>query len=75
MATNNSLKSLALPAISTGIFGFPIQKASEIILSSIIDYLVEIETTVELVIVTLFDEDDYQLFFRELKKKAKGIKN
>lgn len=35
------LSSIALPAISTGIFGFPLPRAAEIILSALVDYFAQ----------------------------------
>ena len=38
VAENLGLASLALPALSTGIFGFPVERAAKVILSAIRDY-------------------------------------
>ena len=38
-ADENGLKSIGFPAISTGVFGFPIERCAEIMLSGAIDYL------------------------------------
>lgn len=38
LAEKLGVKSLALPAISTGIFGFPIERAARIILSAALDF-------------------------------------
>jgi O-acetyl-ADP-ribose deacetylase (regulator of RNase III) len=40
-ANNLGVRSVALPAISTGIFGFPLKPAAKVILSSIKEYLEE----------------------------------
>jgi len=39
VADEKKLKSISFPAISTGIFGFPIQRCAEIMLRTTIDYL------------------------------------
>ena len=39
VADELGLKSIAFPAISTGIFGFPKERAAKIILKSIAEYL------------------------------------
>jgi len=40
-ATQRGYQSIAMPAISTGIFGFPLDKATEIILSASRDFLTD----------------------------------
>lgn len=50
------LTSLALPAISTGIYGFPKQRAARIILSAILEYFIQNPpSSLQLVRITLFD--------------------
>jgi len=41
LASQNSLRSIAFPSISTGIYGYPIDKASRIALKTCLDYLEE----------------------------------
>ena len=55
--------SIALPAISTGIFGFPKDRAARIIFSSIEKYLVEnSSSTVKTVKLVLFDQSSVDVF-------------
>ncbi len=58
---DNKLSSISFPAISTGNFGFPKQKAAEIMISSIIEFL---KSTLNhlLVEICLFSLDDYKIF-------------
>jgi O-acetyl-ADP-ribose deacetylase len=69
VADENGLKSLAFPAISTGIFGFPIGRCAEIMLSATIDYLRD-DTQLERVVFCLFGHDSYEVFAKELAKKS-----
>ena len=39
VAEENKLKSVVLPAISTGIFGFPLDRCDKIMLTTTIEYL------------------------------------
>ena len=39
MADDHGLKSIALPAISTGIFGYPVEEAARVMLQAAIEYL------------------------------------
>ena len=58
---NNNLSSISFPAISTGIYGFPKQKAAEIMISSIIEY--SKSSLNQLIIeICLFSIDDYNIF-------------
>jgi O-acetyl-ADP-ribose deacetylase (regulator of RNase III) len=66
LADQNKLKSIAFPAISSGIFGFPIQRCAEIMLGTTIDYL-KGPTGLEKVVFCLFGEDSYQVFAKRLK--------
>ena len=67
LADENNLESISFPAISTGIFGFPIKRCAEIMLKTTADYL-KSKTSIEKVIFCLFSKDDYEVFISELKK-------
>lgn len=57
------LKSIALPAISTGIFGFPIERAAQIILSEIRNYFIQHPVTaIKDVRLVLFDNNASHIF-------------
>lgn len=78
LATSNSLrladkyrlKSIAFPAISTGIFGFPKDRAAKVMLSATIEYL-KGETQLERIIFCLYGKDTYEVFCNELEKLIK----
>lgn len=55
------LKSLAMPAISTGIFGFPLEQAANTILAVIVRYAVG-PTGLRTVFLSLFDEKSVKVF-------------
>lgn len=61
VADENGVKSIAFPAISTGIFGFPMDRCAEIMLSATIDHL-RGRTSLERVIFCLFDEEACDVF-------------
>ena len=54
--------SLSLPAISTGIFGFPKDRAAGIIFSTIKNYFAHHETGIKLVRIVLFDDATIRAF-------------
>ncbi len=68
VADENHLKSISFPAISTGIFGFPIKRCAEIMLKTTIDYL-KGQTSLEKVVFCLFGIDNYQIFENQLNKE------
>ncbi len=47
--------SISMPAISTGIFGFPVKRAARVITSAIRQYFAEIPSRLRLVRIILFD--------------------
>jgi len=65
-ATEKGMKSIAFPAISTGIFGFPKDRCAQIMLKTIADYLESRQTSLENVTLCLWSQDDLVLFERSL---------
>jgi O-acetyl-ADP-ribose deacetylase (regulator of RNase III) len=74
MATLNSLKlahehglrSVVFPAISTGIFGFPLRPCSEIMLSTVLDWLRAHDLPQDIVFC-LYDDAALQIFTESLR--------
>ena len=69
LADENNLKSISSPAISAGVFGFPIQRCAEIMLQTAIDYL-KGKTGLEMVSFCLFGQDSYEVFVNQLNKET-----
>ena len=67
VADENGLKSIGFPAISTGVFGFPIEHCAEIMLSATIAYL-QGETGLEKVVYCLYGQEAFGVFDEVLKK-------
>jgi len=68
LADESNIKSVSFPAISTGVFGFPIQRCAEIMLKTTIDYL-KGQTGLEKVAFCLFGQDSYAVFENQLKQE------
>jgi len=67
LAAQLNLKSIALPAISTGIFGFPKDRAASVILEAIRMYFDQYPTSsLELVRLTLIDQETIEAFLSAL---------
>ncbi|MFX1456441.1 MAG: macro domain-containing protein [Promethearchaeota archaeon] len=62
----HNLKSIAFPAISTGIFGYPIERCSKVMIATVKEYLNR-DTQINEVIFCLFTSSDYEVFDKELK--------
>ncbi len=61
------LASISFPAISTGIFGFPKERAAELLIGAARDYLQDTpEPTVKQIDFVLFDDDTTRVFARAL---------
>ena len=67
LADEHHLKSVAFPAISTGIFGFPKDRCATIMLSTTIAYL-EGSTKLERVVFCLYDKKTYEIFKSNLRQ-------
>lgn len=71
IAQKTKIKSLAFPAISTGIFHFPIRRCSEIMLKTTMDFLDKNDCPEE-VVFCLYGEKHYSMFtdaFEKLQEK------
>jgi O-acetyl-ADP-ribose deacetylase len=66
VADQNNLKSIAFPAISTGILGFPLDACARIMLTTVKEYLSG-TTKIERVVFALFDDKSFQAFEDQLK--------
>jgi len=70
-------KSISLPAISSGIFGFPKEKCATIMFDMAISYVKEKKgkTGLQEIRFTNFDDKTVELFDKECKKLQSTIKS
>jgi len=68
LAISKGLKTIAFPSISTGAYGYPIEKASRIALTTVKRFL-EKEDRLEKVVFVLFTEKDLEVY----KEAAKEV--
>ena len=66
-ATENGLRSIAFPAISTGIFGFPKDRCAAIMLQTVKGFLKDQDSSLTEVVFCLWSKDDLELFTQTLK--------
>jgi O-acetyl-ADP-ribose deacetylase (regulator of RNase III) len=62
LASENGIKTIAFPNISTGIYGFPKEQASKIAVSTVVDFLNNNKTSIENVIFVCFDRENHELY-------------
>ena len=65
LTDEHGLKTVAFPAISTGIFGYPIEKCAKIMIFTTKKYLAG-ETQIKEVIFCLYTNSDYEIFNNKL---------
>ena len=70
LAADNKLESIAFPAISTGIFGYPIDRCAHIMLQTTVDYLKSKDVVLK-VIFCLFDYSAFDVFEQEIEEVGK----
>jgi O-acetyl-ADP-ribose deacetylase (regulator of RNase III) len=68
LAEERGLSSIAFPAISTGIFGFPKDRCAQIMLTTVVETLKKEETSLKAVVFCLWGEETLQIFEEAAKK-------
>jgi O-acetyl-ADP-ribose deacetylase (regulator of RNase III) len=74
LAEQNRLKSIALPAISVGVLGYPAENCAKTMLSQIIDFTFEDLKYLKTIIVCLDDSVVYQIFKDEFATQLEELK-
>jgi len=70
LAAQNQLRTIAFPSISTGAYGFPINRAAAIAVTTVTN-LLESLTGIEKVTFVCFSKDDYAIYQSELAKSKR----
>lgn len=71
LAKQKNLKTISFPSISTGAYGYPIELASKVALSAIIDFI-DKEGGLEEIRMVLFKERDYEIYLKSLEEILKS---
>jgi O-acetyl-ADP-ribose deacetylase (regulator of RNase III) len=71
LAEQHQLESIAFPAISTGIFGYPIERCAQVMLTATVGYL-RGKTCMKNVVFCLWGKEAFQAFERTLKLMFEG---
>jgi O-acetyl-ADP-ribose deacetylase len=67
LAVDNNVKSIAFPAISCGVYGYPIEEACEIAISETSRFLSN-EASIEKVIFACFGQNIYQAYIEAIER-------
>ncbi len=67
-ADEMDIKSLAFPALGTGVGGFSLEECARIMITEVLRFSAE-KTGLKKVVFALFDERSYQVFKQELNKQ------
>ena len=67
-AGEHGLKTIAFPAIGTGIAGFPLDDCARLMVAAVREHLAPGTSTLEKVMFVLFDQETYDAFARELAR-------
>ena len=68
LAADHNLESVSFPSISTGVYGYPVEKASSIAISAVKDFLKNGETSIKDIVFVLFDAHTYSAYAQQLDK-------
>jgi O-acetyl-ADP-ribose deacetylase (regulator of RNase III) len=63
LATENSIRRIAFPNISTGVYGFPKQRAAAIAVKTVREFL-NTNTSIETAIFCCFDGENFEIYSR-----------
>lgn len=71
VAKENEIKAIAFPAISTGIYGYPLEEASEIAMQTVVE-MTKDDAAIEKVVFVAFDDETENVLNETLKKVTQG---
>lgn len=67
LAKENDIKTIAFPAISTGVYAFPLERAADIAINEVLSFLSN-NNTIEKVIFAQFSDKAYKVYEDKLKE-------
>jgi O-acetyl-ADP-ribose deacetylase (regulator of RNase III) len=69
LAVENGCRSIAFPAVSCGVYGYPLDEAADIAMEEVADFLCA-HPEIERVLFVLFSDDVYAAFERAYQRKV-----
>jgi O-acetyl-ADP-ribose deacetylase (regulator of RNase III) len=68
LAVNNGIKTIAFPNISTGIYGFPKEKAAQVAVKTVTEFL-DTNSSITEVHFVCFDDENFKIYQGILKER------
>lgn len=68
LAVQNGIRTIAFPSISTGVYGYPVEKAAKTAMTAVHTFLSEHPGKMDLVLWVLFDERTERVYEQERNK-------
>ncbi|MCL5745844.1 MAG: O-acetyl-ADP-ribose deacetylase [Acidobacteria bacterium] len=66
LAEERGAQSISFPAISTGVYGYPLREAAGIAVAEVVEHLRRPGTQVREVVIVLFDRRAYEIYLEQL---------
>ncbi len=70
LAMDYKLKSIAFPAISTGVYGYPKDEACEVAITTVLDFMKENKYIIDVYFV-LFDSTNFNIYNKKIESLTK----
>lgn len=70
LAEDNGVKTIAFPSISTGVYGFPIERAAPIAARTVRE-AIENTKSIEKIIFVCFSQSDYEVYEKALNLEGR----
>ena len=71
LAEQNGVKTIAFPSISTGAYGFPIERAAPIAVRTVRE-AIDNTKSIERIIFVCFSQPDYEVYEKSMKLEERG---
>lgn len=69
VAMENGIRTVAFPSISTGIYGYPVEKAAKVAVEAVCRFLEQFPNAIDMVEWVLFDDRTYAAYEAEVSKR------
>lgn len=69
IAMENGIRTIAFPSISTGVYGYPVNKAAKTAVETVCRFLEQFPDTIDMVEWVLFDDRTFAVYEAEVKRR------